>query len=107
MLFSELNLKAEILSSISELGFTNPTPIQENVIPFILSDKATDLVALAQTGTGKTAAFGLPILNLVKPGSRKTQALVLSPTRELCIQICNELTKYSKNMNDIHIVAVY
>ncbi len=106
MTFNELNLKAEIISAINELGYANPMPIQAEVIPFILN-QSKDLVALAQTGTGKTAAFGLPILNLIDSNLRKVQALILSPTRELSIQITNDLRNYAKEMRNIHIVAVY
>ncbi len=106
MTFNELNLKAEIISAINELGYANPMPIQAEVIPFILN-QSKDLVALAQTGTGKTAAFGLPILNLIDSNLRKVQALILSPTRELSIQISNDLRNYAKEMRNIHIVAVY
>jgi ATP-dependent RNA helicase DeaD len=106
MTFNELNLKAEIISAINELGYANPMPIQGEVIPFILN-QSKDLVALAQTGTGKTAAFGLPILNLIDSNLHKVQALILSPTRELSIQITNDLRKYAKAMRNIHIVAVY
>ena len=106
MTFRELNLNEELLSAIEELGFESPMPVQEQSIPFML-EKTADLVALAQTGTGKTAAFGLPVLNLINPQSKQTQALVLAPTRELCIQIANDLKKFSKNMRGMKIVAVY
>ena len=106
MTFKELNLRAEILSAVEELGYEQPMPVQEQVIPYMLTE-VSDLVALAQTGTGKTAAFGLPILNMIDVKRRDVQALVLAPTRELCIQICNDLKGYSKNMSDIHIVPVY
>ncbi len=106
MTFKELNLKADILSAIEELGYENPMPVQEKTIPFML-EKTTDLVALAQTGTGKTAGFGLPVLHLIDPTRKQVQALVLAPTRELCIQISNDLKNYSKNMRGMKIVAVY
>ena len=106
MTFKEMNLKAEILSAIEELGYEYPMPVQEQTIPFVQTSVA-DLVALAQTGTGKTAAFGLPILNMIDTRLRQVQALVLAPTRELCIQISNDLKNYSKNMSDLHIVPVY
>lgn len=105
MTFKELNLKEEILSAIEELGFESPMPVQEKVIPFMLENN-TDLVALAQTGTGKTAAFGLPILNMIDPNLRHVQALVLSPTRELCIQISNDLKNFSKFLKT-RVVPVY
>ena len=106
MTFRELNLKDEILSAIEELGYENPMPVQEKTIPFMLEQTA-DLVALAQTGTGKTAAFGLPVLNMIDASRKQVQALVLSPTRELCIQIANDLKGYSKNMRGMRIVPVY
>ena len=106
MTFRELNLKDDILSAIEELGYEQPMPVQEKVIPFMLEQTA-DLVALAQTGTGKTAAFGLPVLNMIDPTRKQVQALVLSPTRELCIQIANDLKGYSKNMRGMRIVPVY
>jgi len=105
MTFKELNLKEEILSAIEELGFESPMPVQEKVIPFML-EKDADLVALAQTGTGKTAAFGLPILNMIDPNLKQVQALVLSPTRELCIQISNDLKNFSKFLKT-RVVPVY
>ncbi|NDV47006.1 ATP-dependent helicase [Paludibacter sp. 221] len=106
MTFKELNLKGEILSAIEELGYEQPMPVQEKTIPFVLEQQA-DLVALAQTGTGKTAAFGLPILNTIDVSRKQVQALVLSPTRELCIQIAKDLKNYSKNMRGLRVVAVY
>ena len=106
MTFEELGLKAEILQGVEALGFVNPTPVQERTIPFMLNE-TKDLVALAQTGTGKTAAFGLPILHLLDATQAKTQALVLSPTRELCIQISKDLKNYAAFMPDMHIVPVY
>jgi len=106
MTFKELNLKDDILSAIEELGYEQPMPVQALTIPFML-EKTTDLVALAQTGTGKTAAFGLPVLNLIDSTRKQVQALVLAPTRELCIQIANDLKGYSKNMRGMKIVAVY
>ncbi len=106
MTFKELNLKDGILKAIEELGFEQPMPVQEKTIPFMLEQSA-DLVALAQTGTGKTAAFGLPVLNLIDASQKKIQALVLAPTRELCIQISNDLLNYSKYMNGLRVVPVY
>ena len=106
MTFRELNLKDEILSAIEELGYEQPMPVQEKTIPFMLEQTA-DLVALAQTGTGKTAAFGLPVLNMIDSQRKQVQALVLSPTRELCIQIANDLKGYSKNMRGMRVVPVY
>lgn len=106
MTFEDLGLKKEILSAITELGFETPMPVQQQTIPFIFNKK-DDLVVLAQTGTGKTAAFGLPILNLVDCTKKIVQALVLAPTRELCIQISNDLIKFSKKMNGLRVVPIY
>ena len=106
MTFKELNLKPELLSAVEELGFEYPTPVQEKTIPFVLKTNS-DLVALAQTGTGKTAAFGLPVLHLIDPQIRRVQALVLAPTRELCLQISKDLKNYSKNMSGLSIVPLY
>ncbi len=99
-------LKPEIHEAIKEMGFENPTPIQELTIPFIL-EQSRDLLAFAQTGTGKTAAFGLPMLQQAQPGNKIPEGLVLCPTRELCIQIAKDLSNYSKNIPGIHIVPVY
>ncbi|MDQ6608833.1 MAG: DEAD/DEAH box helicase [Bacteroidota bacterium] len=104
--FSELGLNEEILKSIEELGYIQPTPIQEKAIPVLLSG-TKDLIGLAQTGTGKTAAFGLPLLQLVEVSKRSPQALVICPTRELCMQIVNELELFKKHTRGINVVAVY
>ncbi len=104
--YTDSGLHTDILKSIAELGFVTPTPIQAAAIPYIL-DKEKDLVALAHTGTGKTAAFGLPILQQVNTENNYTQALILSPTRELCMQICDDLRKYSKHLDAIKVTAVY
>lgn len=104
--FDELGLQENILKAIKELGFENPMPVQEAVIPRIIENN-TDIVALAQTGTGKTAAFGLPLLQLIDPDNKKTQALILSPTRELCMQIASDLNNYSKYLPGIKVTAVY
>lgn len=104
--FDQLGLQENILKAIKELGFENPMPVQEAVIPRIIENN-TDIVALAQTGTGKTAAFGLPLLQLIDPDNKKTQALILSPTRELCMQIASDLNSYSKYMPSIKVTAVY
>lgn len=106
MTFKELNLRAELISAVEELGYEQPMPVQEQTIPFMLTQTA-DLVALAQTGTGKTAAFGLPILNMIDVKFNQVQALVLAPTRELCIQISNDMKGYSMHMPSMHIVPVY
>jgi len=105
--FRELGLKEEILKGIEELGFTEPMPIQEKVTPFLLGEDESDLVGLAQTGTGKTAGFGLPILHLTDVSAYKIQTLILAPTRELCIQIANDLKNYSKYMPGVKVVPVY
>ncbi len=106
MTFQELGLRQEILDAIAELGFVNPMPVQEQVIPYMLTHE-NDLVALAQTGTGKTAAFGLPILNMVNVEQRKIQSLVLAPTRELCIQIANDIKNFASKMRGVKVVPVY
>ena len=105
-LFTETNLSPEILQAIGELGFESPTEIQKQTIPFISTD-IRDLIALAQTGTGKTAAFSLPILDMIDDASRKIQFLVLCPTRELCLQITKDIKNYSKYMKNIKTTAVY
>lgn len=104
--FIQLGIRHDIVNAISELGFENPTPIQEQSIPVLLTG-SNDFVGLAQTGTGKTAAFGLPLLELLDFEENYPQALVLCPTRELCLQITNDLKNYSKNVNNVHVVAVY
>ncbi|MGD9930610.1 MAG: DEAD/DEAH box helicase [Mangrovibacterium sp.] len=106
MTFEETGLKPELLSAISEMGFEQPTPIQEKTIPHLLNNN-NDLVALAQTGTGKTAAFGLPLLHNVDTKSKAVQALVLCPTRELCLQITRDLEAFSKNIRGFKNIAVY
>ena len=105
-LFTETNLSPAILQAIGEMGFESPTEIQKQTIPFISTD-IRDLIALAQTGTGKTAAFSLPILDMIDDGSRKIQFLVLCPTRELCLQITKDIKNYSKYMPNIKTTAVY
>jgi len=104
--FQELKLNAELLSAIADLGFEKPTPIQELVIPVLLESER-DLVGLAQTGTGKTAAFGLPMIQKADTSIKQTQGLILSPTRELCIQIAKDLVSYSKNTQKLRVTAVY
>ncbi|TWR28391.1 DEAD/DEAH box helicase [Mucilaginibacter achroorhodeus] len=104
--FIELGIRHDIVNAISELGFENPTPIQEQSIPVLLTG-SNDFVGLAQTGTGKTAAFGLPLLELLDFEENHPQALVLCPTRELCLQIANDINNYAKKMNNVHVVAVY
>jgi ATP-dependent RNA helicase DeaD len=104
--FSQLGIRHDVVNAISELGFENPTPIQEQSIPVLLTG-SNDFVGLAQTGTGKTAAFGLPLLELLDFEQNHPQALILCPTRELCLQITNDLKNYSKNMANVNVVAVY
>lgn len=104
--FNELGIEDSILLAVQELGFERPTEIQEKTIPVVLN-QTTDLVALAQTGTGKTAAFGLPLLQYVNTKNKKAQSIILSPTRELCLQITSELKSYAKHSPKIKIVAVY
>jgi ATP-dependent RNA helicase DeaD len=104
--FEALGLSQPVLKAIGELGFETPTPIQEKVIPILLEGKK-DIVALAQTGTGKTAGFGLPLMSLVDFTAKRTQALILAPTRELCMQITQDLKNFAKHMQGANIVAVY
>lgn len=104
--FESLGLSEELLRAVTELGFTNPTPIQEQAIPVLLSG-TKDFIGLAQTGTGKTAAFGLPLLHLIKQEDRFPQALVICPTRELCLQIVKEMELFKKFQPSVRIVAVY
>ena len=106
MTFNELGLSPETLKSIQSLGFETPTPIQEKAIPILL-EAQRDFVGLASTGTGKTAAFGLPLLERVNPDLEFPQAVVLSPTRELCLQIADDLRKFSKHQSGLKIAAVY
>ncbi|WP_124639942.1 MULTISPECIES: DEAD/DEAH box helicase [Amniculibacterium] len=105
-LFTESNLSPDILKAIGELGYEQPTEIQKQTIPFILSD-IRDLIALAATGTGKTAAFSLPILDMIDDSSRKIQLLVLCPTRELCLQITKDIKNYTKYLPHLKTTAVY
>ena len=104
--FQELGLNEDLLNAITDLGFTKPSEVQEKAIPILLESE-TDLVALAQTGTGKTAAFGFPMLEKIDINSRTTQGLILSPTRELCLQIANEMKQYGKYCKGLNVVAIY
>jgi len=104
--FLNFSLKSELIKAIKELGFDHPTPIQQKVIPHLMSSNQ-DLIASAQTGTGKTAAFGLPLLDSTNTRSTNVQTLILCPTRELCVQITNDLLSYSKYLKMINILAVY
>lgn len=105
-LFKEYGLSEDLLKAITELGYTQPTEIQKQTIPYLLS-KEEDLIALAQTGTGKTAAFSLPILEMIDPYQKHVQALILCPTRELCLQISKDVASYSKYLSKIRSLAVY
>jgi ATP-dependent RNA helicase DeaD len=106
MTFSELGLNKNIQKAITDLGFENPTPIQQESIPYLLENK-NDLIALAQTGTGKTAAFGLPVLNKIDIERKLPQAIILCPTRELCLQIAKDMDTYAKYTKGLKITAVY
>lgn len=104
--FSETGLSEDILKAIEELGFETPTPVQERSIPEILNN-GQDIISLAQTGTGKTGAFGLPIVQLTDTYCADTQAIIICPTRELCLQITKDLTAFAKYKERIRIVPVY
>ena len=104
--FQNLGLNEDLLNAINDLGLESPSAVQAQAIPILLEED-TDLVALAQTGTGKTAAFGFPMLQKINIDSRTTQGLILSPTRELCLQIANELKLYGKYCKGLNVVAVY
>ena len=104
--FEELGIKPEIIKAISEMGFAAPMPVQEEVIPLLLKDTG-DIIALAQTGTGKTAAFGLPVLQRTDTTLRRPQTLILCPTRELCLQIASDLNDFSKYMKNLSVLPVY
>ncbi len=104
--FEELGVSPEILKAIKEMGYENPMPVQEEVIPYLLGN-GNDVVALAQTGTGKTAAFGLPLIQKIEVKKRVPQALILCPTRELCLQIAGDLNDYSKYIDGLEVLPVY
>jgi len=104
--FKSLGLNAQLLKAVENLGFESPTEVQHKVIPILLENN-TDLVALAQTGTGKTAAFGFPILQKINTENRNTQGLIISPTRELCLQITNDMSTYGQGLKNLNIVAIY
>ncbi len=99
-------MEPELIKAIDEIGYESPMPIQEEVIPYLLGE-GNDVIALAQTGTGKTAAYGLPLLQKVKKDKEGIQAVILSPTRELCLQIADDLKEYSKYLEHVHVLAVY
>lgn len=104
--FEELGVSEAIRRAITEMGYEHPMPVQEEVIPYLLGI-GNDVIALAQTGTGKTAAFGLPVIQKVNPADRVTQAVILSPTRELCLQIAGDLKEYSRYIDGLRVLAVY
>jgi ATP-dependent RNA helicase DeaD len=104
--FKELGVNKELCKAIEELGFKNPTEVQKESIPFLLTENE-DLIALAQTGTGKTAAFGLPAIQQVNVENKNVQVIILCPTRELCVQICKDLESYSKYVKGIKLLSVY
>lgn len=106
MIFSDLGLKDEIQKAIQDLGFTEPTPIQKETIPYLINEDK-DLIALAQTGTGKTAAFGLPVIEKIENDRKIPQAIILCPTRELCLQITKDMNSFAKYMKGVRITAVY
>ena len=106
MTFEELGVSAPLLKAIEALGFVNPMPVQEAVIPFLLGER-NDVIALAQTGTGKTAAYGLPVIQRIDTNKNITQAIVICPTRELCLQIAGDMKDFSANIDGLHILPVY
>ena len=103
---AELGLAAPSLKAIQELGYESPMSVQEEVIPFLLGEE-NDVIALAQTGTGKTAAYGLPVLQKIQVDKQQPQALILCPTRELCLQIAGDLSDYSCYINALKVIPVY
>ena len=104
--FEELGVAPKLLQAIRDMGFEMPMPVQEQVIPYLLYENC-DVVALAQTGTGKTAAFGLPVIQRLDVSLRQPQALILSPTRELCLQIADDLEDFAKYLPDVTVLPVY
>ena len=104
--FEALGIEEALLQSIKILGFTQPTPIQEKAIPVLLQG-TKDFIGLAQTGTGKTAAFGFPLLQLISKADRYPQALIICPTRELCMQITNDLNTFKQKKDQLAVTAVY
>ena len=103
--FEQLNLYPQVLRAIEEMGFEEATPIQSQAIPVVMS--GVDVIGQAQTGTGKTASFGIPVLHKVDPDNRKTQVIILSPTRELAIQVADEIRRLGKYMHGIKVLPVY
>jgi len=107
MTFEEIGVSGSILTAITKLGFTEPTPIQAQTIPHLLQNSEQDLLAFAQTGTGKTAAFGLPVIQQIDISNKDTQSIMLAPTRELCIQIAKDIESYAKDIKGLNVVPVY
>ncbi len=103
--FADLGLKAPILEALTDLGYEKPSPIQAECIPHLLDGR--DVLGMAQTGSGKTAAFSLPLLNNIDPELRAPQILVLAPTRELAVQVAEAMTEFSKHMRGVNVVALY
>ena len=106
MNFSTLGLTEALVAAAADMGFETPTTIQERAIPALLSGEQ-DFVGLAETGTGKTGAFGLPLIQRIRPAETRPQAVVICPTRELCLQITEDLKNFARHMKDIRIMAVY
>ena len=106
MNFKKIGVSSELIKAVKDLGFTSPTEVQYESIPFLISENR-DLISLAQTGTGKTAAFGLPVIQKTKLKNKFVQSIILCPTRELCIQICKDLESYSKYISGMKILSVY
>ena len=104
--FKKIGLEENLILAVEKMGFETPSEVQSKTVPILL-EKDTDLVALAQTGTGKTAAFGFPMIQKIDINSKKTQGLILSPTRELCLQITNELKQYGQFYKGLNITAIY
>ncbi len=105
--FKELGVDQRIIKAIEELGFAEPMPIQEKVIPHLMEENVRDLVGIAQTGTGKTAAFGIPLIQNTNTSTKKTQYLVIAPTRELCLQIADDILSYSKYYDNLNVAAIF
>jgi len=105
--FKEMNLSEEILKAVEELGFVEPTPVQEKVIPHLLGENEGDLVVTSQTGTGKTASFGFPIIEKTDVSKSNIQHLVLCPTRELCLQVADDISTYAKFLKGIKVAAIF
>ena len=105
--FSKLGLSSSILEVLDQIGFETPTPVQEKSIPLLLTKNPTDFIGLAQTGTGKTAAFGLPLIDLIDSDDKTTQALIMAPTRELGQQTAKQLVDFSRNNRNLNVEVVY